>query len=166
MSRRPRSRAWRPLRHAIELAAARLAIGFVCALPERPALALGAWLGRASGLVLRRRSRVALANLRIVFPELRRRARRAILRESLAEMGRCAVDWARVAQWSAEEIRARVEIVGAEHLVAAVAAGHGRSARRCTSGSWELRAGRLSGRIYRIWPSLWSVANPKSGLYG
>ena len=53
-------------------------------------------------------------------------------------MGRCAVDWARVAQWSAEEIRARVEIVGAEHLVAAVAAGHGAFGATMHYGSWEL----------------------------
>lgn len=138
MSRRRRSRAFRPLRHAIELAAARIAIAFICALPENAALSVGAWLGRASGLVLRRRNRVALANLRLVFPGCDDTELRLISRESLAEMGRCAVDWARIANASADEIRHRVEIVGIEHLVAAAAGGKGAFGATLHYGSWEL----------------------------
>lgn len=138
MSRRPISRRLRPLRHAVELAAARGAMAVVSALPERFALAFGAALGRAAGVALRRRRRISLANLRVVFPELDAAARARIFRDSMVELGRCAVEWARLPQLSPEVLRQRVEIVGLEHLRAALAKGRGAFAVSAHYGSWEL----------------------------
>ncbi len=165
MSRRRRSRAFRPLRHAIELAAAKLAIGFVSLLPESLALSLGAALGRASGLVLRRRTRVALANLALVFPDRDQAAHREILRASLSEMGRSAVEWALLSGWSAEQIRARVEIVGAEHLVAAVAEGHGAFGATLHYGSWELVPAAFRAHLPELGTAVVGRALRNPGLF-
>jgi KDO2-lipid IV(A) lauroyltransferase len=138
MSRRPISRALRPLRHAVELALARAVIALVCALPEGAALALGAGIGRAAGVVLRRRRRISLTNLRVVFPELDEAARLAIYRAGMLEFGRNAVEWARLPRLTPEALRERVEIVGLEHLRAALARGHGVFAVTAHYGNWEL----------------------------
>jgi len=138
MSRRPISRRLRPLRHAIEVAAARAAMALVGALPERVALALGAAIGRAAGVLLPRRARISLANLRVAFPELDDAARRRIFRENMAELGRNAVEWARLPSLSPEALRERVEIVGLEHLRGALAKGRGVFSVTAHFGNWEM----------------------------
>jgi len=138
MSRRRISRKVRPLRHAVEVALARAAIALVCALPERAALAVGAGIGRAAGALLRRRRRISLANLAVVFPELDPATRAAIYRRHMREVGCNAVEWARLPLLTPEALAERVEIVGLEHLRAAVAQGRGVFAVTAHYGNWEL----------------------------
>lgn len=152
MSRRPIARRLRPLRHALETAAARAAMGLVSALPEHAALAVGAAIGRAAGVLLRRRARISLANLRVAFPQLDEPARRRIYRENMAELGRTAVEWARLPSLSPEALRERVEIVGYEHLGRALARGRGAFAVTAHYGNWELL------------PALMHAAHPEARL--
>jgi KDO2-lipid IV(A) lauroyltransferase len=86
---------------------------------------------------LRRRGREALSNLRLVFPERSEPERAAIWRSSCAELGRCAIEWARLPGLSTEALRERVEVVGLEHL--SKAAEHGRGALVITAhyGNFE-----------------------------
>lgn len=138
MSRRPISRRLRPLRHALELFAARLAISFVTRLSEPQARALGAALGRASGTLLLRRTRIARANLRVVFPQLDAAAREQILRASLEESGVAAVEWARMPLLDAAALRERCEVIGLEHFDRAIEQGRGAFAATAHFGSWEV----------------------------
>lgn len=138
MSRRPISRALRPLRHALELFAARIAIALVMRLSEARARALGAALGRASGRLLPRRTRIARANLRVAFPALDDAARERILRASLEEAGVAAMEWARMPALDAAALRERCEVQGIEHFDAALAQGKGAFAATAHYGSWEM----------------------------
>jgi KDO2-lipid IV(A) lauroyltransferase len=138
MRRSPLAKRLRPLRHRVELWLARAAIALVNALPERAALAFGAGLGRASTRVLRRRTRLARANLRFVYPEWSEARRRAVARESAAEFGRAAVEWARLPSLDEAELRARFELVGAENVEAAFASGRPILAATAHYGNWEL----------------------------
>jgi len=94
-------------------------------LPEGLALWLGGALGSVAAFVFRQRSREALANLQLVFPERSTAERSGIWRASCAELGRSAVEWARFPRLSIEAFRERVEMVGIDHLAKAAAHGRG-----------------------------------------
>jgi KDO2-lipid IV(A) lauroyltransferase len=132
------SQAW--LRSARRLAATALAAtstAAVTALPEHVALPVGATLGRTAARCLRRRTREALANLKLVFPERSEAERSAIWRSSCAELGRCAVEWARLPGLATEVLRDRVEVVGLEHLAKAAELGRGALAITAHYGNFE-----------------------------
>ncbi|HME68389.1 MAG TPA: lysophospholipid acyltransferase family protein [Myxococcota bacterium] len=107
------------------------------ALPERLAIPLGAALGGTAARCFRRRTREALANLRLVFPERSEAERAAIWRSSCAELGRCAVEWARLPSLSTEVLLERVEVVGLEHLAKAAELGRGVFAITAHYGNFE-----------------------------
>lgn len=154
MNRSPLAKRLRPMRHALELAFARAGIALVNALPEAWALRLGAALGRASALVLRRRSRVALANLRLVFPEWSDVRRREVMKESAAEFGRSAVEWARLPSLPPQVVRERFELVGEEHLQSALATGRPILAATAHYGNWEI----LPLAVHAVRPDIRLVA--------
>jgi KDO2-lipid IV(A) lauroyltransferase len=106
-------------------------------LPEGLALPLGAALGGAAAHGLRRRTRDALANLRLVFPERSDAERAAIWRSSCAELGRCVVEWARLPKVSTERLLERVEVVGLENLAKAAELGRGVLAITAHYGNFE-----------------------------
>jgi KDO2-lipid IV(A) lauroyltransferase len=107
------------------------------ALPEQVALALGAALGAVAARCLRRRAHEALANLRLVFPERSEGECVAIWRSSCAELGRCAVEWARLPTLSTEALLERVEVIGLEHLAKAAELGRGVFAITAHYGNFE-----------------------------
>ena len=130
--------AWlRSARRRAATALAATSTAAVGALPERLALPVGAFLGRTAARCLRRRGREALANLRLVFPERSEAERAAIWRSSCAELGRCAVEWARLPGLSAEGLRDRVEMVGLEHLSEAAKLGRGALVITAHYGNFE-----------------------------
>jgi len=154
MNRSPLAKRLRPMRHALEVAFARAAIALVCALPEGLALRLGEALGRASAVVLRRRTRVALANLRLAFPEWSETRRREVMRASAAEFGRNAVEWARLPLLPSEETRRRFELVGEEHLLAALDTKRPILAATAHYGNWEI----LPVAVHAVRPDVRLVA--------
>jgi len=107
------------------------------ALPEGWALPLGGALGGVAARCLRRRAREALANLELVFPERSEAERRAIWRSSCAELGRSAVEWARLPSLSTEALLERVEVDGVEHLARAAEFGRGVFAITAHYGNFE-----------------------------
>jgi Kdo2-lipid IVA lauroyltransferase/acyltransferase len=140
------ARLRRARRRAVTLLAAAGAAGLT-ALPERVALPLGAALGSTAARCLRRRSREALGNLRLVFPERSEAERAAIWRSSCAELGRCAVEWARLPSLSTEVLLERVEVVGLENLTKAVELGRGVLAITAHYGNFEYIPAVLRARI-------------------
>jgi KDO2-lipid IV(A) lauroyltransferase len=109
----------------------------VNALPERLVLPFGAALGRAAARCLRRRTRAALTNLQLVFPDRSEGERLAIWGSSCAELGRCAVEWARLPNLSTGALLDRVEVVGIEHLSKAAELGRGVLAITAHYGNFE-----------------------------
>jgi KDO2-lipid IV(A) lauroyltransferase len=127
-----------------------IASGLATALGRLPPV-VAAWLGRRLGdllfVLLSRRRRIALDNLRAAFPELDDTARRRLARGSCQHLGLMAMELcaalARPLQWTL----ARIEIDGIEALHKAVE-GHGRALLLTGHlGNWELLSAghRLTG---------------------
>lgn len=80
------------LRDRLELLGFRLVLGAFGLIPRPLALRVGAWLGDLLYLVHRRGRRVALLNLARAFPDRSPDQHRAILRESIRNLGRVAAE--------------------------------------------------------------------------
>jgi KDO2-lipid IV(A) lauroyltransferase len=126
------------LRGRLEAGLAQLAVGLVCALPERAAIRLGALGGRSLRRLAPRYYERARTNMRIVFPDWSEAQLDALLRRNFAEMGRIVVEWARHSRLSPEALLARVEFAGIEHLEKALARGRGALVVTAHYGHWEL----------------------------
>lgn len=136
--RRRRRSHHHPLRWRLEFVLAWLATAWIRALPERAALALGAWLGRLAPSCLPRRARLVRENLRLVHPDWSETRREALLRANFVELGRCMAEWARLPDLDAGSLQERVELEGLEHLRAALARGRGALVVTAHYGLWEL----------------------------
>ena len=123
-----------------------LAAGFA-ALPEPAALRAGAVLGRMGAVLFRRRAREALANLRRALPELSEEERAALWRRSTEDLGRAAAEWARLPRLSEQDLLARVDVMGLEHLVKAAARGRGVLAVTAHYGNWEYIPAVIRARL-------------------
>lgn len=144
--RRPR-RCVQRLRWRVEFLLARAAMGVVGLLPEGLALRLGAGLGRLAARALPRRRQQVEVNLRLAFPDWDEGKRRCFVGDNLAELGRCAAEWARLPGLSREALLQRVEFVGVEHFERALAKGNGVLAVTAHYGSWELLPAAMRARM-------------------
>ncbi len=122
----------------LEFAAYRAGFAALRALPAPAAYGLAGWLAERYFGFGDGRVRVALANLRVAFPELDDAERLRIGRASYRHLAWSAIDVARSAHWSAEELVSRFEVVGFEHYEAAVARGRGVLVLVPHVGSFEL----------------------------
>jgi KDO2-lipid IV(A) lauroyltransferase len=135
VARRGRSAS---LRDWIEYAGFRTGWALLRALPEPIAYGLAAGAARRYFDLAGRRSGVALANLRIAYPELAEAARRRIGRESTVHLAWNLVDAVLATRWSEAELRRRIEVEGYEHFEAAAARGRGVLVLMPHLGSFEL----------------------------
>jgi len=126
------------LRWRLEAGLAQLAVGLLCALPERAAIRLAALGGSAARRLSPRYRERARTNMRIVFPDWSDARLDSLLRENFREMGRIVVEWARHARLSPEALLARVEFAGIEHVEKALARGRGALVVTAHYGHWEL----------------------------
>jgi KDO2-lipid IV(A) lauroyltransferase len=97
----------------------------VAALPFRWQLGIGKRLGRLLPLVKKRELRTARRNLEICFPEWSAAARADLLARHFEAVGMSFVEMAIGWFWPIERLLAHVQIVGREHLEAALASGRG-----------------------------------------
>jgi Kdo2-lipid IVA lauroyltransferase/acyltransferase len=125
-------------RHEFEAWAATVVGGFARHLPRRSALALGRLLGRALAAVDRRHVAIAVDNLRHAFPDWSEKRLQATARGVYAHFGCVLLDILWAEGRSREEVLAGVEVVGREHLDAAMAAGRGVVLCTAHIGNWEL----------------------------
>jgi KDO2-lipid IV(A) lauroyltransferase len=145
--------------HALEAALARALAAGVRTLPWRASLGVGAALGGAMGALGIRRD-VAAANLARAFPERSAAERAAILRAHYRELGRVAVEYARLGELvrsPAGEVIARVS--GLEHLELVRAAGRGAILLSGHVGSFEL-VGALLGQQHPVDFVVRPLSNP------
>jgi len=113
-------------------------------LPVRLCGALGAGLGRVGYVLDARHRRVALRNLKRVYPQHDARWHRRMARESFAELGRTLFELPHVFLRSAEFLRSRVEVEGEEALRQAMRSGRGAIVTGLHHSNWELGALMLS----------------------
>jgi KDO2-lipid IV(A) lauroyltransferase len=98
------------LRDRLELLIFRATVGAFALLPRRLALRVGALLGDLFYLFDRRDRAIALVNLGIAFPEKTPAERRAILRESVRNLGRTAAEICHLRSLNAATVRDYVTV--------------------------------------------------------
>jgi KDO2-lipid IV(A) lauroyltransferase len=129
----------------------------LCLLPMAVLRAMGEGLGWSVGRLLRRRRHVVLVNLRLCFPELSEPARERLADEHFKALG-AGVFEAGLA-WFASDARLAPhgEVVGLEHLNAAMAGGTGvllltgHFSTLEIGGRYMLQAGKPFHAIYRTY---------------
>lgn len=120
---RPLYRYWQPRYWPIWLGLGVLRL--VCLLPYRTQLAVGRALGRLLHSLLRRRRRVAEANLRLCFPELSEPERDALCRRHFESLGMNALEIG-IGLWFPDAAISRlVRVSGQENIERARARGVG-----------------------------------------
>ena len=152
----------RALRWRAEAGLARLLIAALSRLPERSALAAGALGGRAALRLSRRHRERARSNVRIVYPEWSDERVDGLLRANFAELGRIAAEWARHPRLSPEQLQARIEFHGLEHLEKALQRGRGAIVVTAHYGHWELIPSALRFRLpqVEVTPTGRTLVNP------
>jgi KDO2-lipid IV(A) lauroyltransferase len=103
-------------------------VGVLAVLGRLPCplrLALGSALGSALRIVLRRRRRIARANIALCFPNRDAAWRRRLLREHFAELGIAVLDTAAAWTLSGERLDRMARVRGLQHVQAALSAGRG-----------------------------------------
>lgn len=113
-------------------------------LPERAALGVGAALGILVGSALRIRRADVDRHLAHVFPDHDRSWRDRVARASYAHLGREAVMLFRMTRWSADDIRARIRIDGADDIRDALDGGKGVLLLTGHLGNWEVAGSGLA----------------------
>jgi len=116
----------------------RLIFGLLALLPVRPMGAIGAGLGRLACRLDRRHRLIAERNLARIYPDHERPWRQKMARESFAELGRTLFELPTVFMRSKAALLGRVEIVGREHLEAALREGKGLFLAAAHHSNWEL----------------------------
>jgi len=127
-------------RHRLEYAAV-IAVGaLVRVLPWRVAVACGRGVGLAFYALDRPHRRLTLANLAAGFPHRPAAEHAAIARGVFKHFGELLVEFLRFGSLSPDDIRARVEFDGEEHLEEAHALGRGVILITGHFGFWEINA--------------------------
>jgi KDO2-lipid IV(A) lauroyltransferase len=139
--------------HALEARAAAVVQRVARRLPRRLTLAIGRGLGRLLGDLDRRHLAIAAANLRAAFPAWDEARVLRTARGVYAHFGSVLFDILWLQARTPEQIRALVEVRGAEHVEKAMAAGRGALMVTCHIGNWELHGvahGLLFGAIHVV----------------
>ncbi len=131
-------------RHALEVVLLRLTGAVVRALPLRLMQAVSARFARAIFRLGGRRTRWALTNLRIAYPQESDERLRAIGAESYAHMAWNMIDWIRADHWGPAELEQHFSVSGLEHVQEALAPGKGALSLSLHLGNFEL-GGRAFG---------------------
>jgi len=132
MSRRRKNR----LLQRLEYIAYRLVAARVRKASHEALWRWGARLGSFARFFARRRTRIAEENFRASFPERAHEAKE-IVRECWRHMGREALTTIKMQGLTAEEIGARCDVVGVEHVREALARGRGVMLITAHFASWE-----------------------------
>lgn len=119
----PLTRFWQPRHWPVWLGLGFLRLASL--LPVRAQLAMGRGLGRLAWWAIPDRRRVAATNLALCFPERSAAERDALLRQHFGSLGMTLMEHG-LAWWSPDTlVRQRVEVMGADNLLSAVASGRG-----------------------------------------
>jgi len=143
-------RVRRRLKDALYGAGLRLVKAYAMRLSDESAWRLGVWLGRVGYRLARREATRARANLAQAFPDWSSAKVAATARACFENLGANVVEILRFDRLRPETIGERVELVGVEHLDAALRKGRGCIALTAHFGNWELLAAALSQYGFRV----------------
>lgn len=127
-----------PILQRVEYIAYRLIAGVVRRLSDERASRWGTRIGALSRHVVRRRDRLAMRNLRAVFPERSESELRSTLDECWRHFGRELLAFVRAQSESLEELAERCPLVHREILDRARARGKGTVLISAHYGGWEI----------------------------
>jgi KDO2-lipid IV(A) lauroyltransferase len=133
----------------------------VLALPEGGRASLGNFLGGFAGFALPSRKRLILENIRYAMPEVGEEEARAIMKESLRNLGRVAVEILAVDSLDREKMEKLVRFEGEEILRDALAGGKGALVLTSHQGNWEYTNLALAARGYGMSVVGRRIKNPK-----
>ena len=133
-----------------EYAVYRLIARRVAAMPEEKVHRWGTRLGAVAGVVLRGRHRLALRNLRRVYPGRPERELRTILRDCWRHFGRELLLSIQTQNLSLEEMAARCPFVNAHLLEEAMARGKGTILISAHWGGWEVAGLALMSLVQNV----------------
>lgn len=136
--RRRRKRRKGALLQRVEYAAFRGVVRFVSTLSEAAVARWGARLGSFMGRLLRSRDRLAMRNLRRVFPDRAEPDRRRILDECWRHFGREGLQFLRMQDLSLEQVASRCSFDGIHLLEESMARGRGTLLMSAHWGGWEI----------------------------
>ena len=128
----------RPLRHRAEYLAVRAVQAVVRGVPRGWGAALGGGLGWLFHRWDHRRRTTAVGNVRAALPGLADDECRAVVASAFANVGRHVIELLRFDALRIEDMMARVELEGAEHVERALAGGRGAMFFTGHFGFWEL----------------------------
>ncbi|MFH1177275.1 MAG: lysophospholipid acyltransferase family protein [Acidobacteriota bacterium] len=131
------SAALRSARHTVGYWGLRGLLGAARALPPSLLVALGRAGGRLASLSMGRESRRAFEHLEAAFPDRDRRWRARLAAACASHLGTLLGEVAWLWSASADDILARTEFVGLEHLTGACDAGGGAVFVTAHCGNWE-----------------------------
>jgi len=103
----------------------------------------GARLGLLFYYGVRKRREIAVANVRLAFPDIGETRANQIARRSMQNFGMTFCEFLRLRTASAREVREHVDIDGLEYVEAAFAQGRGALLLTGHFGNWELMGARL-----------------------
>ena len=146
MARSRKSRILQLLEYAVYRAAARA----LRSASDEAVVRWGARIGMLGKSVLRGRDRLAMRNLRMVFPEKPDAERRRILNDCWRHFGREALDGIRMQHLSAEEIARRCPIISPELLDEGLARGQGVIIISAHYGGWEVGGLAVVSRVRHV----------------
>ncbi|HUP62861.1 MAG TPA: tetraacyldisaccharide 4'-kinase [Thermoanaerobaculia bacterium] len=153
---RKRKRRKNPLLQRLEYAVYRLVVRAVKPASEEAVYRWGTRLGALAGIVLRRRTRLAMRNLRGAFPRRSDEELREILAKCWRHFGREMLLYVQMQSFSLEQIAERCPLVNVHHLEEAIARGKGTLLMSGHWGGWEI--GGLA--VMALLRNVRSVARP------
>ncbi|MGE4608699.1 MAG: hypothetical protein AAEJ52_18355 [Myxococcota bacterium] len=127
-----------PVRWGAEAIGVGAAVSALRAMPKPLAMVTGSSIGRGFARLDSHYRRLAIANLNLVFPDWSSAQCLEFVRLNFAELGRTAAEWARMPSLSNDEVRARVEVNGIEHLKTGFGQGRGALVVTAHYGYWEM----------------------------
>jgi KDO2-lipid IV(A) lauroyltransferase len=146
MARRRKSRFLQRL----EYAAYRMAARALRSASDDAVVRWGKRLGTIGRRVVRGRDRLAMRNLRMVFPEKSDAERRRILDDCWRHFGRETLDGIRMQHLTAEEIAERCPIIHPELVDEGLARGRGVLLISAHYGGWEVGGVAVMSRVQRV----------------
>ena len=135
------------MKKAFEYSLVRFAELLFHVLPRSWAIGLGEQLSLIVSHVITKRRDLVLRNLALAFPEKSEAERVHIAHEVWRNLGRLAVEFARVSDFTDGSIDRLVEVEGREHVDAAIKEGKGIVGLTAHFTNWEL-TGALVQRVY------------------
>ncbi|HXG57406.1 MAG TPA: lysophospholipid acyltransferase family protein [Thermoanaerobaculia bacterium] len=139
-----------PLLERAEYAVYRMARALLGGMSDAAVQRWGSRLGAASAVLIRKRDRMAMRNLRLAFPHEPEHELRRILDACWRHMGREVAAHVKAQTFTREEILSRCDVTGKELVDESVARGKGTIIMTAHFGSWEIAGLATSALIPNI----------------